>query len=175
MLSNGIGGTVLPIVMLLLVIAAAYYTTRFVSVKANRINRGKYLRVIDRLMVGRDKHILMVEAGEQVYLLGVSRDNMTAIGSLTKEQLQDFSLTEDTQSVSVTSGFQNIFNRIREFSQHDNRRRNSVVNWQKKRTPQPPDDQYDQTDQDDIDMMLQAMNKRRERIRQDFKSKGGKQ
>ena len=173
MTGEGIGTTVWTVLLLLLLFAAAYYTTRVVSIKAHKFGRGKYLRVIDRLVIGRDKHILLVEAADQIFVLGICNTTMTTLGTLPKEQLENFSLTEEPKSASVTSGFQGILNRISDFSKRDDRRRDSVVNWQKKRSPKLDEEEYD--DSDEIDRMLQSMNERRDRVRNNSRQKGGRE
>ena len=174
MLTEGIGPTIIPIALMFLVIVAAYYTTRAISTKAQKINKGKCLKVIDRLVIGRDKHILLLEAGDTVYLLGITGQNMTPIGTLPKERMEQFLSAEKTQSASGESVFQSVLKRLGGFSQMSNKRIHSNDEWKKWRNKAAKAKEGKERAQSDkIDDMMQAIDIRRTRIRRSANDKGG--
>lgn len=164
MLTEGLGATILPIVLMILVIVAAYYTTRVVSMKAQRINKGKCLHIIDRIILGRDKQILLLEAGDMVFLLGISAQNMTSLGSLPKAQFEQF-LSAEPQQDNLSAGFQGVFNRVGEFLQSRKSGTQSLEGWLRQRNANRTTINRKHGKQDEIDDMMQAIETRRERIR----------
>lgn len=79
--------------VMLLVILASYYVTKFVSVKAGGSGRrARCLKVIDRFSVSRDKMFVLVAMGKQAYLIGITNQSMTVID---KQELSDLPLEDD--------------------------------------------------------------------------------
>ena len=80
-----LGSVVGLIVMMVLIFAAAYYVSKFMGKQySTQQSSSGELRVIDKLSLGRDHYLLIVEAGEKVLLLGVSPqqiDNLTELDS----------------------------------------------------------------------------------------------
>ncbi len=164
MLTEGLGSTVMPIILMVLVIVAAYYATRFVSTKTQRINKGKCLHIIDRMMIGKDKQILLLEAGDTVYLVGVSGQNMTSIGSMQKEQLGEYLTLEQAQTEMPALNLQNMLKRAGSFLQARTGAP-STEQWIKQRLSNRPSKVNVREERDELDDVLQAMDSRKNRIR----------
>lgn len=66
------------------IIAAAYYTTRYVGAKSSGISKNRHsnFRVIERLPVAKDKLLMLVAIGNTAYLLGVTNQNISIIDKL---------------------------------------------------------------------------------------------
>ncbi len=165
MLTEGFGATILPIVLMILVIVAAYYTTRVVSTNAQRINKGKCLHIIDRVILGKDKQILLLEAGDTVFLLGISVQNMTSLGSLPKAQFEQF-LSEEPAQDNMSAGFPGVFKRVGEYMQSRKSGTQSLQGWLKQRTANKPVTNRKHAKQDEIDDMMHSIEARRQRIRE---------
>ena len=163
MFTEGLGSTVMPIILMVLVIVAAYYATRFVSVKTQRINKGKCLHIIDRVMIGKDKQILLLEAGETVYLVGVSGQAMTSIGSMSKEELGEYIPSDQVQQSAPAINISNMLKRAGSLLQV----RNAVPSteqWIKQRFARKSS-KAAREKRDDIDDLLEAMDSRKGRAR----------
>ncbi len=87
MLEDSTGSTVVLMFVLLLVIAAAYFTTKFLSVKGGNLMKGKYMQVKDRLILSRDKQIILCQAGNRFFLLGVTNQSVQLIGTVENDEL----------------------------------------------------------------------------------------
>jgi flagellar biosynthetic protein FliO len=77
-------------VFVLLLFAAAWYVTRLVGKGYSGLGGGaREMTLIDKLSLGRDRHLLIVRAGEKTLLLGVTLQHIEALAELDGEQLQD--------------------------------------------------------------------------------------
>jgi len=68
----------------------AYYSSKYLSKKSGSLLRGKYLNVIDRVVISNEKYIMLLKAGEKVIIVGVTNQNMAVLGELDKDQIVDF-------------------------------------------------------------------------------------
>ncbi|AEE96067.1 flagellar biosynthetic protein FliO [Mahella australiensis] len=77
----------LAVFAFIIVIAGAYYATRFISKKSIGLSRGRYIEIIDRAMLSNDKWLCIVKVGERYYLLSVAPSSVSLIIELTADQI----------------------------------------------------------------------------------------
>ena len=80
---------------LVLVLFLAYYTTRLVGKSAGGKQMGKSIRVLERMGIGRDSWLLIVEIQEKVMLLGVSPAGIQKLEDLDGYEKRGREETED--------------------------------------------------------------------------------
>ena len=88
------------IIVLGSVLFLVYVTTRYIGDKAGKMMRGKVISVVDTINLGLDKHLHLIKAGSQFFMISSSGKN---IKFLTDIKLDDFELKEP-------EGNNNIFN-----------------------------------------------------------------
>ncbi|MHB1313913.1 MAG: flagellar biosynthetic protein FliO [Christensenellales bacterium] len=163
MSGEGLGSTALLIVCMLLVIFAAYYTTKFLSSKSRNLTKCRYMQVKDRMFFGKDKLIVLLEAGDKVFLIGITNQTMAVIGTLQKEELEP--LAEAVATPSVFSGMKSFMGKVTEFIKNTRHAQEELrkANMQTKKRNKPyvePEEQQG----DDIERILEAMNQRKTRF-----------
>lgn len=69
-----------------LIIVAAYYTTWYIGAKATGKSRNKlrnrYINIIDRFAISKDKSFCLVEIAGKVYIIGMTNQSMTVIDTM---------------------------------------------------------------------------------------------
>lgn len=66
--------------VLVAVIFAAYYLTKYVAAKASgSTGRARYFKVIDRFSISKEKMFILIAVGQIVYLVGITNQGMTLI------------------------------------------------------------------------------------------------
>lgn len=65
-----------------LVLVLAWFCARWLGGRYGFQSSGRTVRVLERVMVGPDRSLLVVQAGEQVWLLGVTSQHIEKIGEL---------------------------------------------------------------------------------------------
>ena len=69
------------------ILLLAYITTRFAGNKFAIYGYGQYIKIIDRIFLGRDKWICLIQIGKNYYIVGSSSHNMELIGQISEEDL----------------------------------------------------------------------------------------
>ncbi|MCL1804937.1 MAG: flagellar biosynthetic protein FliO [Clostridiales bacterium] len=84
------GSVVGVCVVMVLIFVAAFYVTKLMGKHYSiQASFSKEMRVIDKLALGRDRFLLIVEAGEKVLLLGVSPQQIDTLAELDKDGFAD--------------------------------------------------------------------------------------
>jgi len=77
------GSLIGAFLFMLLIFAGAYYVTRLMGRRySSTASLSSDMRVIDRLAIGRDQYLLIVEAGDKTLLMGVSPQRMDMLAEL---------------------------------------------------------------------------------------------
>lgn len=79
----------LALVAVVVVIYLSYLFSKYVAVGAAKINAAKYMKVIDRIALGQDKLIVILQIGEQYFMTSVTSQSVQILKELTSEDLVD--------------------------------------------------------------------------------------
>ena len=75
---------------MILIFVAAYYGTKFLGKHYSpQASFSDNMRVVDRMPLGRDQYLLIVEAGGKALLIGVSPQRIEALAELDKDHIAD--------------------------------------------------------------------------------------
>ncbi len=75
------------IVVLGLIVAAAWTVIRVFNRQARRRLQGNWLHVVDEVMLGQNRGIVLCEVGQRLYALGVTDHNITCLFEIDNPQL----------------------------------------------------------------------------------------
>jgi len=76
------------------VLYLSYLFSRYLAVGAAKINKSKYIKVIDRVVLGQDRMILITMIGEKYYLIGSSTQSIRILTELDGKAFEDISYSE---------------------------------------------------------------------------------
>lgn len=96
------------------VLAITYLTTRWIAGYQKSRSFNKNLKVIETLKLTQNKYIQIIEAGEVYLVIGVGKDEISMLTTLTKEQLKDLDTYEVTKQKEAGENFQEILNRLKD-------------------------------------------------------------
>lgn len=82
---DGIVSLVLVLLAIVLVMYLSYVFTKYVSRRSVYVNAAEYMKVVDRLTVGQDRFILIVNIGGKHYLISVTAQEIRIL-----KELDDF-------------------------------------------------------------------------------------
>lgn len=98
--------------MIVMIIAAAYYVTKFVATKS-AIPRGNMdIRIRSSVSLGRDRRLVIAEVGEKVYILGVTPQHIELVDQMQKDAFT-VTETEDQPSPAPVDFRQELLKRLR--------------------------------------------------------------
>ena len=105
------------LIAVVLVMGLAYLFTRYVagnnSLLSGRGKSDKMLRVVEQTYMGRDRQILLMQAGDRYFLLGNTPTQITTLAEFSPEEVEAWrekerQMGEDGQSPSFTQALQEI-------------------------------------------------------------------
>jgi len=95
------------------IIVLAFYTTRFVALKAGSMMRGKHIRIIDVVSLGADKKLFLVKAGNKFFLLSSWGKNLQFISVINDIDESVFKYDSYKESLGKSNDFKFNLNKLR--------------------------------------------------------------
>jgi flagellar biogenesis protein FliO len=71
------------------VIFLAYWTSRYLARHYSSLAQGKYMRILDRIVIGQNQCLILLETAGQVLLLGVTGQSVENLGQMKTADLQE--------------------------------------------------------------------------------------
>lgn len=74
--------TLFYVLIMVAVLLAAYFTTKYLSNKTRRIIKSKHIILLDRMGIAKDKSLLLTKVGDKCMLIGVTNQNINCLGEV---------------------------------------------------------------------------------------------
>jgi flagellar biogenesis protein FliO len=84
--------TLFYVVIMVAVLLAAYFTTKYLSGKTRRIIKSKHIIILDRMGIAKDKSLMLAKVGDKCLLIGVTNQSINSLGEV---NIGDISEIED--------------------------------------------------------------------------------
>lgn len=81
-MGDNIGSTLFYIIIMVAVLLAAYFTTKYLSGKARRIVKSRHIVVLDRMGIAKDKMLMLIKVGDKSMLIGVTNQSINSLGEV---------------------------------------------------------------------------------------------
>lgn len=104
MASGGLGSLIGALVSVVAIMFLAYWFSRMLGRRFGSGMAGKHLKMVDRIQVGADRYVILLELKERYYLVGVSPAGIT----LLSEPEGPFEEAEMQAGQNGVPGFQDI-------------------------------------------------------------------
>ncbi len=105
------------------VLAITYFTTKWIVGYQKSRSFNKNLRIVETLRLTQNKYIQIIEAGEVYLVIGVGKDEITMLTTLTKEQLHDLDTYEVIKQTEAGENFQEILKKKSKNARQRNRQK----------------------------------------------------
>lgn len=117
--TSGVGSFLQLIGVLLIfvfVLVITYFTTKWIAGYQKQQFHNKNLRVVETLKLTTNKYIQIVEAGDQFLVVGIGKDEVNLLTTLTPEQMKVMpEETDGLDTKNVGESFQQVLDK---FKQH---------------------------------------------------------
>ena len=156
---NNSWSTLFIIVIMVVVMVGAYFTTKFLSGKAGRSLKSRHIQVIDRVGLAKDKALFLTKVGGRCFFIGVTNQSIHTLGEIAPDEL-----TLEKQDADQPAA-KNLFGKFSDFLANA---KNAPENLRKAREtakraseqPTPPDNTTT-VDDDYIDQISRAIQQRK--------------
>ncbi len=99
----------LAIVGAVLVIYLSYVFSKYMAKGMNKLGSAKYIDVIDRMILGQDKSLAIIQIGEKYYLISMTNSNISMMKEILPEDLMEINNLEEKISTSKSiKGFRDL-------------------------------------------------------------------
>lgn len=102
------------LVIFILVLALTYFTTKWIASYQKGCSFNKNLQVIETLKLTSNKYIQIVKAGEAYLVIGIGKDEITFLTTLTREQLDEKALQELENNSGIVENFNEILKKFKD-------------------------------------------------------------
>lgn len=111
---NSVVELITVLVIFLFVLALTYYVTRWIAGYQKTKTAQGNLSVIEAIRISNNQYVHIVRAGKEKYLVvGVGKDHMTLLATLTQEELRELPRAEAGVSVKPGKGFTEILEELK--------------------------------------------------------------
>lgn len=69
------------------VLIAAYFFSKFIGFKMSHSNANKHIKVLDRVFLGNDKFICIIQIGIRFFVIGITNHHIELISELNEAEL----------------------------------------------------------------------------------------
>jgi len=91
------------VVIMVAVLLAAYFTTKYLSGKSRRIIKSKHIIILDRMGIAKDKSLLLAKVGDKCLLIGVTNQSVNSLGEVNIDEIAE--MENESMSSSATGVF----------------------------------------------------------------------
>ena len=85
-----------------------FLTFKFMGKKVDSFNKGKYVRVIERVQVSKENTILVVKIGKKGYVMTSSTGNMGKLSELSEEEIGLIEEEKKKAAEEITENYKNL-------------------------------------------------------------------
>ena len=110
---EGLGQTVVIIGVMVAVLLAAYYVTKFLAKKGKRLSQSKHIKVIDQIYLASDKQIALIKVGGKNILVGVTNQNISLISEI--NELEGFASEKTAREETRPQSRKDFISKARDF------------------------------------------------------------
>lgn len=100
------------IIVFILVLAATYFTTRFIGKSGMVQSHSKNIEVFETFKIAQNKYIQIIKLGSKYYAIGISKENVNFLTELSDEQLV-FSETGEVQQIAFKDIMEKLASRVK--------------------------------------------------------------
>ena len=78
---------IMPLFAVVAVIAGAYIITKWVAKRHNNYSSGRHIKIIERVVLGKDTYLVIAKVGLKTYLLSMTSQRVEMLSELDEDKL----------------------------------------------------------------------------------------
>ncbi len=106
---------VVVIFVFVLILAATYFTTRWMAGYQKTKTISQNLSVVETLKLSQNKYLLLVSVGkDKFYLLAIGKDEVNLIGEVTRDELKDLKIENPEDIPTFKGDFESVLSKVKD-------------------------------------------------------------
>jgi len=147
--------TLFYIVIMVAVLFAAYFTTKYLSGKTRRIIKSKHIVILDRMGIAKDKSLLLAKVGDKCLLIGVTNQNIQSLGEV---DIGDITEIENEPASPQGAG---AFSKFAQILSHAKNAPNELAKARTRQKKQENTEPHETVEDDYIEQITRAIERRK--------------
>lgn len=104
--------TIMTLIGAVLAVLAVLYLSwrfsRYLAAGATKMGNSRYMKTVDRIVLGPDRMLLIVSIGDKYYLLGSNANSINLLKELSEEEMQVARQMEEPVGDPLADGFKSF-------------------------------------------------------------------
>ncbi len=96
------------LIMVVLVLMLAYFMTKKIGKGMIHYQNSRNIKVLDRMMLGQDKSLLIIQVGQKYCLIGVAQSGIQLLKELNESEIITLDGSQNLQAQNMVSHFSAI-------------------------------------------------------------------
>jgi len=92
----------------ILIIAGLFYFRKYFLNRLGRARNGTYIKIVDSLVIGPDKQIILIETGNKILIVGITQQRMETLAEFSKEEFGTLNKSEDENGGNKNNDFMSV-------------------------------------------------------------------
>lgn len=109
---NGIISVLSTLVIVVLILLMSYFFSKYIAVGAVRLSGSKYIKIIDRIILGQDRSIVIIKVNKKYLMVGISSSGMNLLKELSPEDIAEIEDENFQTDKNTPSNFKDLFTSI---------------------------------------------------------------
>ncbi len=98
-----------------LIIYLSYVCSKLLNKGLNRSSSSRYMRLLDQITVGQDRHLAVVQIGDRYLLVGITAGQINLLAEMQDEDLLPIS-PEESSASSGAADFKDLLERLGKYT-----------------------------------------------------------
>lgn len=154
-MGDNIWSTFFYVVVMVAVLLAAYFTTKYLSGKSRQIVKSRHIVILDRMGIAKDKSLLLAKVGDKCLLIGVTNQSISSLGEVNIGDIPETE-KEPKSSESAFSKFAQILSNAKKAPNNLAKARAEA-----RRKKPPASEPQDAVDDDYLEQITRAIERRK--------------
>lgn len=98
---------IFTLIMVVVILYLSFLFTRYMAKSSTKISGTRYMKILDKIPLGQDKHLVMVKINKKFFLLGVSGQAISMLSEIKEDDIVPIEDFNKYDRISV-DGFKSI-------------------------------------------------------------------
>lgn len=96
-----------------LILYLSYVVSKALGKGMAKSSNSRYMRMVDQITIGQDRHMAIVQAGTKYLLIGITSGQITILAEIKEEELLELTPQNDTNEMT-TPDFKSMLTKLTE-------------------------------------------------------------
>ncbi|GAB6167691.1 flagellar biosynthetic protein FliO [Clostridium carnis] len=97
-----------------IVLALMYLAFKLSGEKIDKLNKNKYIKILERIQMSKDSSIVLLKIGEKGYVMSISNGKTEKLEEISKEEILKLENSKNMEKKELTLQYQKLFDKVKD-------------------------------------------------------------